>query len=163
MRPAATHAPGQRQDSLGGRAERRIIGVLLGLMGFAALWWAGTWWWRAAHAEAATAPRPPRLETALPPAPPRFDRRRALTLMVAGLPTPGADPAADAGVEPAAATRALPTPSPGSYGIEQGHGSEGWGHSDAPERQDFEPRYSLDAGTLAEPPPVAAEAPRVFH
>ncbi|HTV26140.1 MAG TPA: hypothetical protein VMG12_45905, partial [Polyangiaceae bacterium] len=75
MRPAATHSTNENDDALTGRIERDIIGVLLGLMGVAALWWAGTWW-RAAHAESAPAPRPPTLETALPPAPPRFERRR---------------------------------------------------------------------------------------
>jgi hypothetical protein len=158
MRPAAPHSPGKRHDNLGGRVERDIIGVLLVLMAFAVLWWAGTWW-RAAHTESATAPRPPRLETEVPPAPPRFDRRRALTLMLAGVSTS----AADAGVELAPATHAVPTPTRAAYGIERGHGSDSWGRSDAPERQDFEPRYSPDAGTVAEPPPVAAEASRAFH
>jgi hypothetical protein len=158
MRRAATHPPGKRHDNLGGRVERDIIGVLLVLMAFAVLWWAGTWW-RAAHAEAATAPRPPRLDAEVPPAPPRFDRRRTQTLTLAGLLTS----AADAGVEPAPATHVPPTPTRPSYGIEQGHGSDSWGRSGSPERQDFEPRYSPDAGTVAEPPPVAAEAPRAFH
>jgi hypothetical protein len=157
MRRAATHPPGKRHDGAGGRVERDIIGVLLVLMAVAVSWWAGTWW-RAAHAGAATA-RPPRLDTAVPTAPPRFDRLRAQALLMAGLPRS----VVDAGVEPAPATHARPRPGPGSYGIEQGHGSDRWGHGDSPERQDFEPRYSPDAGTFAELPPAAAQAPRAFH
>jgi hypothetical protein len=159
MRHAASRSPGKGRDAMGGRVERDIIGVLLGLTGLAALWWAGGWWWRAGHAEAAPPPRPPATETALPPAPSRFDRRRALTLMVAGLHTTDAD----AGASEAAAPHARTTPSPVSFGSEQGHGSDSWSRSDATDGRDFEPRYSLDAGTFTAPPPVVVEAPRTFH
>jgi len=158
MRPAANPSPGKSQDTLGGRAERDIIGVLLGLVGLAAFWWAGTWWWRAGHAEAAPAPRPPTLETANPPAPPLFDRRRALAQVLRGVGVRGADAGAvDAAAHPERKAARV------SYGGEQGHGSESWSRSNALERQDFEPRYSLDAGTFTEPAPVAAEAPSAFH
>lgn len=159
MRPATTHSPARRQDSLGGRVERDVIGALLGLMGVAALWWAGSWWWRAAHPEVVPAPRPPALEAALPPAPPRFDRRRAIALMAASL----GPPSADAGAEPATAPTALAAPSLLAHGVEEGHGSENWSHSVAPERLDFEPRYALDAGAFDEPAHVAVEAPHAFH
>jgi hypothetical protein len=151
--------PGKGRDALGGRFERDVIGALLGLMGAAALWWAGSWWWRAAHAEASPAPRPPAVDTALLPAPPRFDRGRALALLAASLGPWGAD----AGAEQAAAPLVLPAPSPMSYGSEQGHGSESWSQGARSERVDFEPRYPLDAGAFEEPPPVAVEAPRAFH
>lgn len=159
MRHAASHSPGKGRDAMGGRVERAIIAMLLGLTGLAALWWAGGWWWRAGHADVAPPPRAPAAETALTPAPSRFDRRRALTLMVAGLHTPDGD----AGVEEAATPHARALPSPVSFGSEQGHGSESWSRSDAAEGRDFEPRYSLDAGPLTAPAPVAVEAPRAFH
>jgi uncharacterized membrane protein len=146
------------QQRNGGRVERDIIAVLLVLMAFAVSWWAGTWW-RAAQAEAATAPRPPHLGAAVAPTPARVDRRRARPLMVARRPTS----AADAGVERARATHALPKPGRATHGVEQGHGSERWRRSDSPERPDFEPRHSPDAGTFTEAPPVAAEASRAFH
>lgn len=165
MRPVATQSSGKGQDTHGGRVERDLIGALLGLMAAAALWWAGSWWWRSAHAAVAAPPRPAVVQTALLPKPPRSDRRRTLALTAASQRTKGAEPAADpmgdAGGEQAVAGA---TPGPTSFGFEQGHGSEGWSRSDAPERQDFEPRYALDAGAFAEPPPpVAAEAPRAFH
>jgi hypothetical protein len=157
MQPTANPSS-DKQDALGCRIERDIIGVLLGLVVLAALWWAGTWWWRAGHAEAAPAPRPPTLETANPPAPPLFDRRRALTQMLQGIGAPGADAGAmDARAHTERRAARM------SYGPERGHGSESWSRSGAPERQDFEPRYSLDAGTFAEPAPVAVEAPSAFH
>ena len=154
MRQAATQSPNPSDDALTSRIESDIIGVLLALIGAAALWWAGTWWWLDARAEAAPAPRPPTLETTLPPAPPRFERHRdvALTLSSARVHTP------DAGGEVAAAS----APTRVVYGVESGHGSESWSRSDAPARQDFEPRYWLDGGALAAPP-VAVEAARAFH
>jgi hypothetical protein len=154
MRPA-TQSPGENQDA-GCRVEREISRALLGLVGVTALWWAGSWWWRAAHAEVAPAPRPP-VDTAIPPAPPHVDRRRALTL--GGIRTTGADAGALQALTPAE----RPLPQRVSYGMEQGHGSESWSSSDAPGREDFEPRYSLDGGTFATPPPVTAEAPGAFH
>jgi hypothetical protein len=159
MRPASTHSPGKGQEALGSRTERDIIRALLALTGLAALWWAGGWWWRAAHAEAVPPPRPAAVEAEQLPAPPRFDRRRALASMVARL----HPPTGDAGADEAAPPRAATTPSAVSFGVEQGHGSESWSRSATPERRDFEPRYSPDAGIFAEPPPVAPEATRAFH
>lgn len=155
MRAKAPHRACEQHDVLGGRVERVIVGVLLGLTGLAAMWWACSWWWRAARVEVVSATPAPVGTAVLAPSP----HPRTLPGL---LPQRIAAVGEDAGAEAAVGREQAPPSNP-AYGSDQGHGSEAWSRAGSREPRDFEPRYTLDGGGMAEPAAVAADETSAFH